>query len=74
MSILHSYLGADKRLIAAKEASDQFEALVQMFAGPKEKARWHALRDRLEIYPSGAEGSQTRRVQTLNTVASLNKV
>lgn len=49
---LAPYLAPGRPLVAARAAVAQFEALADMFAGPRERARWAQLKARLTIFPS----------------------
>ncbi|KXZ42456.1 hypothetical protein GPECTOR_145g747 [Gonium pectorale] len=49
LSELQPWLAPARPLIAADLACRQFQVLVDMFAGPRERARWAALRERLTV-------------------------
>ena len=74
MKDLKPFLACDRRLLVAQEADTQFETLLSSFAGPNEKARWKAFKERLEVFASHSPAAQAERVSKLDKVASLNQV
>lgn len=50
---LGPWVGPERRLVAAAAACQQFQALVDMFAGPRERGRWSQLLARLEVFTTG---------------------
>lgn len=47
---LHACLDTTQRLVTSCLAVEQFQKLVDMFAGPKEQQRWLELQQRVQVY------------------------
>ena len=71
---LRPFLGDDRRLIVAREAVDQFEVLIGMFAGPEEQQRWDCLKTKLEVFSASDACTRALRIDAMEDVASLTKV
>ncbi|KAF6260979.1 hypothetical protein COO60DRAFT_1504123 [Scenedesmus sp. NREL 46B-D3] len=55
---LHACLDNSQQLVASCLAVQQFQALMDMFSGPREQQRWQELLQGLRVYHCGPEGGQ----------------